>query len=89
MRCGFSAAAAASASSTLSPGMNAETDRRTKARLVACSRRNGEVDIARNSLRISDMPLSDHQTAPLCITNSHRREEIRSASGPSSDLRLL
>ena len=53
--CGFSVAAACSASSIVSPGMNAETDRRTNARFVACSRRNGEVDIARRTFRIRDM----------------------------------
>src|SRR3954468_17294165 len=55
IRCGASVAAAASASSTFSPGMNAETDFRTNARFVACSRRNGEVDMASNTFRITDI----------------------------------
>ena len=55
MRCGFSAAAAASASSIVSPGMNADTDFRMNARLVACSRSHGDVDIASSTFRIRDI----------------------------------
>src|SRR5881394_4106410 len=55
IRCGLSVAAAVSASSTFSPGMNAETDFRTNARFVACSRRNGEVDMASKTFRITDI----------------------------------
>ena len=55
IRCGFSAAAAPSASSTFSPGMNADTDRRTNARFVACSRRNVDVDMASSTFRITDI----------------------------------
>jgi hypothetical protein len=51
--CGLSVAAAVSASSTVSPGMNADTDLRTNERVVACSRRNVDVDIASSTFRIT------------------------------------
>jgi hypothetical protein len=50
--CGFSVAAAARASSTFSPGMKADTDLRTKLRLVACSRKKVDVDIASRAFLI-------------------------------------
>src|SRR5471030_350515 len=56
MPCASCTAAAAMASSRRSPGMKADTDRRTNAVFVARSRSQALVDIASNNLRATDMP---------------------------------
>ena len=55
MPCVCCAAAAAIASSSRSPGMKVDTDRRTNAVLVACSRSHALVDSARRSFRAMDI----------------------------------
>src|SRR6188474_2776534 len=53
--CRFNSAAARSASSICSPGMNRETDRRTNAVFVARSRSHAFVDPESSTFRIIDM----------------------------------
>ena len=65
MPCRFSSRAAASASSTRSPGQNLRTERRTNAALVARSRSQAFVELASRTFRITLMQILELQLSAV------------------------